>query len=109
MLCLVKDEPCDFWDALNLSVHSMSTIGFGSIVPHSALANTAVAIEFWIAVLMGAAAANLIYVPKSLHSPSFHFIFHLILHCRGVTQQPRPGGCYSLGSVLPAAEWLSRT
>ena len=63
MLCLVKDEPCDFWDALNLSVHSMSTIGFGSIVPHSALANTAVAIEFWIAVLMGAAAANLIYVP----------------------------------------------
>ncbi|CAE6971660.1 unnamed protein product [Symbiodinium sp. CCMP2592] len=73
MICLIKDEPCDFWDALNLSVHSMSTIGFGSIVPQSALAHSAVAVEFWIAVLMGAGAGGLLFSRVSTASSRVAF------------------------------------
>ncbi|CAJ1358925.1 unnamed protein product [Effrenium voratum] len=51
----------------------MSTIGFGSIVPHSALANTAVAVEFWIAVLMGAAAGGLLFSRVSTASSRVAF------------------------------------
>ena len=73
MVCLIKDEPCDFWDALNLSVHSMSTIGFGSIVPQSALTHSAVAVEFWIAVLMGAGAGGLLFSRVSTASSRVAF------------------------------------
>ncbi|CAK9024484.1 Inward rectifier potassium channel Kirbac3.1 [Durusdinium trenchii] len=73
ILCLVKDEPCTFWDGLNLSTHCMSTIGFGTVVPNTAFTNALVIAEFWIAVLMGATAGGLLFSRVSTASSRVAF------------------------------------
>lgn len=61
ILCLAKEEDCTVWDALNLSVHTMSTIGFGTVVSNSRFTDALVMVEFWLSILMGAAGGGLLF------------------------------------------------
>ncbi len=70
---LLNARPGNFADAFNFSVHTMATIGYGTISPNSAYTNGIVALEAFVGLVSTAVATGLVFAKFA--RPSANVLF----------------------------------
>ncbi len=70
---LLNAQPGSFADAFNFSIHTLATIGYGTISPNSAYTNTIVALEAFVGLVSTAVATGLVFAKFA--RPSANVLF----------------------------------
>ncbi len=79
---LINARPGSFSDTFYFSIHTMATIGYGSISPASAGANVIVAIEAFVGLVLTAVATGLVFAKFARPSAKILFTEVATIHQR---------------------------